>query len=107
LSNEEKQNPVMGSLKETKVELNVIESKHVPKVEKTSVLEINVEALNFSDRFKSMLQEKITNGEQLNFVDATIVFGKNDTMKDKVLMIRDRFNPKAKYVIQSHILGSA
>lgn len=107
LSNEEKQNPVMDSPKETKVELNVIKRKHVPKVEKISVLEIDVEALNFSDRIKSMLQEKITNGEQLDFVDATIVFGKNDTIKDKVLMIRDRLNPKAKYVIQSHILGSA
>tara|TARA_R110000868_G_scaffold126072_1_gene332977 strand:+ start:20785 stop:22596 length:1812 start_codon:yes stop_codon:yes gene_type:complete len=107
LSNEEKQNPIMGSIKETKDELNVIKRKHVSKVEKTSVLEIDVEALNFSDRIKSMLQEKITNGEQLDFMDATIVFGKNDTIKDKVLMIRDRLNPKANYVIQSHVLGSA
>jgi len=107
LSNEEKQNPIMDSLKKTKVDLNVIKRKHVPKVEKTKVLEIHVEALNFSDRIKSMLQEKITNGEQLEFMDATIVFGKNDTMKDKVLMIQDRLNPKANYVIQSHVLGSA
>lgn len=70
-------------------------------------MEIHVEALNFSDRIKSMWQEKITNGEQLEFMDATIVFGKNDTIKDKVLMIRDRLNPKANYVIQSHVLGSA
>ncbi|WP_291287164.1 hypothetical protein, partial [Flavobacterium sp.] len=107
LSNEEKQNPVMDKVKETKVNLNVIKSTDVPKVEKTSVLEIHVEALNFSDRIKSMLQEKITNGEQLDFVDAIIVFGKNDTIKDKVLMIQDRLNPKANYVIQSHILSSA
>ncbi len=107
LSNEEKQNPIMDSPKETKDELNVIKRKHVPKAEKTKALEIDVEALNFSDRIKLMLQEKITNGEQLDFVDATIVFGKNDTMKDKVLMIRDRLNPKANYVIQSHVLGSA
>jgi transcriptional regulator len=107
LSNEEKQNPIMDSLKETKVDLKAIKSKHVRKVEKTKVLEIDVESLNFSDRIKSMLQEKITNGEQLDFMDATIVFGKNDTIKDKVLMIQDRLNPKANYVIQSHILGSA
>jgi len=107
LSNEEKQNPIMDSLKETKVDLKAIKSKHVRKVEKTKVLEIDVESLNFSDRIKSMLQEKITNGEQLDFVDAIIVFGKNDTIKDKVLMIQDRLNPKANYVIQSHILGSA
>jgi transcriptional regulator len=107
LSNEEKQNPIMDSLKETKVDLKAIKSKHVRKVEKTKVLEIDVESLNFSDRIKSMLQEKIINGEQLDFVDATIVFGKNDTIKDKVLMIQDRLNPKANYVIQSHILGSA
>lgn len=107
LSNEEKQNPVMDRVKETKDELNVIKSKHVPKVENTSLLEIDVEAINFSDRIKSMLQQKITNGEQLEFMDAIIVFGKNDTIKDKVLMIRDRLNPKANYVIQSHVLGSA
>jgi transcriptional regulator len=107
LSKEEKQNPIMDSLKETKVHFKTIKRKHVLKHEKNPVLEIDVEALNFSDRIKSMLQEKITNGEQLDFVDATIVFGKNDTIKDKVLMIRDRLNPKANYVIQSHVLGSA
>jgi transcriptional regulator len=107
LSNEEKQNPIMDNLKKTKVDLNVIKRKYVLKVEKTKALEIHVEALNFSDRIKSMLQEKITNGEQLEFMDATIVFGKNDTIKDKVLMIRDRLNPKANYVIQSHVLGSS
>jgi hypothetical protein len=87
--------------------LKTIKRKHVLKDEKNPILEIDVEVLNFSDRIKSMLQEKITNGEQLDFVDATIVFGKNDTIKDKVLMIRDRLNPKANYVIQSHVLGSA
>jgi len=107
LSNEEKEKPIMDSLKETKVHLKTIKRKHVLKDEKNPILEIDVEVLNFSDRIKSMLQEKITNGEQLDFVDATIVFGKNDTIKDKVLMIRDRLNPKANYVIQSHVLGSA
>ncbi|WP_281637043.1 hypothetical protein [Flavobacterium marginilacus] len=107
LSNEEKQNLDMEALTKTKVVLNAIKKTQVPTVETVSVLEVNVEALNFSDRIKSMLQEKITNGEQLNFVDATIVFGKNDTIKDKVLMIQDRLNPKANYVIQSHVLGSA
>jgi hypothetical protein len=105
LSNEEKQNLDMEALTENKVDLNAIKKIQVPTVETVSVLEVNVEALNFSDRIKSMLQEKITNGEQLDFVDATIVFGKNDTIKDKVLMIRDRLNPKANYVIQSHVWG--
>jgi hypothetical protein len=107
LSNEEKQNSVIESLKETKIDLNTIKEKHVSTVENTKVLEIDVDTLNFSDRIKSILQEKITNGEQLDFVDATIVFGKNDTIRDKVLFIRDWLNPKANYVIQSHILGSA
>jgi hypothetical protein len=107
LSNKEKQNPIMVSQKESKVDLKAIKSKHVRKVEKIKVLEIGVESLNFSDRIKSMLQEKITNGEQLDFVDAIVVFGNNDTIKDKVLMIRDRLNPKANYVILSHVLGTA
>jgi len=75
--------------------------------EQNTVLVVNVGDLNFSDRVKSILLEKIKSGEQLKFVDATIVFGKNDTIKEKVLLIRDAFNPKANYVIQSHILGSA
>lgn len=94
LSNKEKQNPVIEIPKET-------------KVDEASLLEVDAKALNFSDRIKSMLQEKIDSGEQLDFVDATIVFGKNDTIKDKVLLIRDAFNPKANYVTQGYILGSA
>jgi hypothetical protein len=94
LSNAEKQNTIIKTPKET-------------KVDEVSVLEVHAETLNFSDRIKSVLLEKMNSGEQLDFVDATIVFGKNDTIKDKVLLIRDAFNPKANYVIQSHILGSA
>jgi hypothetical protein len=107
LSNDEKQSLAIETVKETKVDLNTIKRIEVPTVEKDSVLEVGVDTLNFSDRIKSMLKEKISKGEQLDFVDAIIVFGKNDTIKDKVLLIRDMFNPKANYVIQSHILGSA
>ncbi|MDL2143859.1 hypothetical protein QQY79_15130 [Flavobacterium tructae] len=107
LSNEKKQNLVIESLTETKVDLSAIKSMQVPAIQKGLVLEVDADTLNFSDRIKTMLQEKIKCGEQLDFVDATIVFGKNDTIKDKVLLIRDRLNPKANYVIQSHILGSA
>lgn len=94
LSSAEKQNTIIKTPKET-------------KVDEVSVLEVNADTLNFSDRIKSVLLEKMNSGEQLDFIDAIIVFGKNDTIKDKVLLIRDAFNPKANYVIQSHILGSA
>lgn len=77
------------------------------KVDEVSLLEVDAKALNFSDRIRTVLLEKISNGEQLDFIDASIIFCKNDRIKDKVLLIRDAFNPDANYVIQSHILGSA
>jgi len=100
LSNDVKQVPVMEKLKATK-------RIKVPTVKQVSELEVDANTLNFSDRIKSLLLEKINNGEQLNFIDAKIVFGENDTIKDKVLLIQDFLNPFAKYVIESHILGPA
>lgn len=70
---------------------------------------INVEAntINFSDSIKAMILKKSESGEKLNFVDANIIFGKDDTIKDRVIKIYDERNPQACYVTQSYILGSA
>jgi len=84
LSNEEKQNLDIEALTQAKVDLKAIKKTQGPAEEKISVLEVDTNNLNFSDRIKSILREKINSGEELDFVDATIVFGKNDTMKDKV-----------------------
>ena len=42
---------------------------------------------------RSLILERMKNGEELIFVDAVIEFGKDDTIKDKVLKIHDRNNP--------------
>jgi len=105
LSGVGKQNLTIDAPSETKADLNAIKKIEKSKTDEVSVLEVDANTLNFSDRIKSMLQGKINSGEKLDFVDATIVFGKNDTIKDKVLLIRDAFNPMANYVIQSHIVG--
>lgn len=103
LSNVEKHSAVMETIKENKLDLTIFKRSQTSMVENVSFLEVKADAINFSDSVKSVLLEKINNGEHLNFVDATIIFGKNDRIRDKVILVQDIINPKANYVTQSYL----
>ena len=106
LSNGKKHNPIVARLNETKLDTVVLKSNLTEKSEGVCI-SIDARAINFSDRIKRMLLERISNGEVLNFIDANIVFGPDDVVKDKVLKINDYYNPNSNYVVERHILGSA
>ena len=68
-------------------------------------IKVDANLINFDDRIRSMVLEKINNGDQVVFEDAIIEFDSKHTYYDKVLRIYDNINPELIYVIESHILG--
>lgn len=54
---------------------------------------VDARNITHSLRIKTQILDRMKNGEELIFVDAVIEFGKDDTIKDKVLKIHDRNNP--------------
>ncbi len=52
-----------------------------------------------------MIKESESKGKVLNFVDAIIVFGVDDVITDRALIIYDEFNPQSKYVVESYYLN--
>jgi hypothetical protein len=103
LSSGKKHNPFIATHTETKLDTASLKCNLADEV----CINVDARAINFSDRIKRLLLERISNGEQLDFVDANIIFGENDVARDKVLRINDSLNPTAVYVTQSHILRSA
>ncbi|EJG03405.1 hypothetical protein [Flavobacterium sp. F52] len=66
-------------------------------------LRIDAKLINFGDRVKTLILEKIEKGQHLNFENAEIIFGTDDIVNDKVLKIYDEFNPNAMYVMKSYL----
>ena len=67
-------------------------------------IKVDANLINFDDRIRSMVLEKINNGTQVVFEDAVIEFDNIHTYNDKVLRIYDEINPELIYVVESHIL---
>lgn len=106
LSSEKKHNPIISRLKENKLDISTIKLFNTEKMIDSTPknLQIDAKIINFSDRIKNIVLEKIKNDQHLNFIDADITFGINDVVKDKVLKIYDALNPEANYVMQSYVL---
>lgn len=68
-------------------------------------IQVDAKLINFDDRIRSVVLEKINNGPQVVFEDAIIEFDSKNTYYDKVFRINDTINPELIYVIESHILG--
>jgi hypothetical protein len=101
LSNGKKYNPIVATLKETKIDLEILKPKSIEIIEQ--VLKIDSGLINFGYRIKDSVLKQIEEGIQLIFNDAMIVFEDGEMIADKVLRIYDIYNPKAIYVTKSHI----
>lgn len=67
-------------------------------------IKVDARFINFDDRIRSMVLEKINNGDEVIFEDAIIEFNNNHSYYDKVLRIYDKVNPELIYVIESHVI---
>ena len=68
-------------------------------------IKVDANLINFNDGIRSMVLEKIKNGDKVIFEDAIIKFQDKQTINDKVFRIYDNINPKLIYVLESHILN--
>jgi len=104
LSNEKKHIPIVFGLNESKSDLDNIKSTNSNVEVNKRHLKVDANLINFDDRIRSMILEKINNGNEVVFEDAIIEFYNKYTYYDKVLRIYDEINPELIYVIESHIL---
>ncbi|MDL2141796.1 hypothetical protein QQY79_04645 [Flavobacterium tructae] len=105
LSTDQKNIPITNKLTESILSLSTVELTSRLKMKIVSQnVQIDAKLINFSDRIKAIVLEKMENGQKLIFEKADIVFSPNDIVSDKVLKIYDALNPEANYVMQSYIM---
>lgn len=104
LSNGKKHNPIVAQLNENKLDFDAIINPNQTIEQTPASLQINARLINYGYRIQNELLTKIQNGEQLNFVDADIIYNKDYVLTDRVLKIYDILNPSAPYVMESYIL---
>jgi len=104
LSNDKENITTVDKLKESEFGLDSIKSKSSDVEVDKKYIKVDARLINFDDRIRSIILEKINNGNEVVFEDAIIVFDNEHTIYDKVLRIYDEINPKFTYVIESHIL---
>ena len=105
LSNDKKNKPVEVKLKESKSDLDNIKSARFNVEGDKKYIKVDANLINFNDGIRSMVLEKIKNGDKVIFEDAIIKFQDKQTINDKVFRIYDNINPKLIYVLESHILN--
>jgi hypothetical protein len=103
LSNEKKVNTIQDAIKVINTDIETTKTKPIEIKEERIFVEFK--NLNFNVSIKEMLLEKMAKGEELNFVDATVEYGKDDTLPDRVLKIYDQWSPNRCYVSESHLLA--
>lgn len=95
--------PFVSKLNDKGLDSEVVANK--PIAIHKELMRIDARLINFSDRIKAMLKESESKGKVLNFIDAIIVFGDDDAIADRALIIYDEFNPQSKYVVESYYLN--
>ena len=68
-------------------------------------IRVDANLINNQDSIRSMVLEKINNGDEVIFIDAIIEFKNGETFYDRVYKIYDDINPKLIYVLESLILN--
>ena len=102
-------NPLVEALKETTLDKKTIEflmpKTQIKKLKESNTLCVDASQISFSIRMKELVLEKINQGKTIEFTDAIIKFEDGYTYKDRILAIKDDFNPSHKYITYSHIYG--
>lgn len=105
LSIDKENEPVEVKLKESKSDLDNIKSARSNIESDKNFIKVASNLINFSDGIRSMVLEKINNGDEVIFKDAIIEFKDKQTLNDKVFRIYDNINPELIYVLESHIIN--
>ena len=98
-------NPIVVRLKDSKSDLDNKESINSDDEVDDNYIKVEAKLINFNDRIRSMVLEKINNGNEVVFEHAIIEFPNKYKFKDRVLRIYDEINPELIYVIESHIFN--
>ena len=86
-----------------KFEYNVMKESDVE--DDKNYIRVDANLINNQDSIRSMVLEKINNGDEVIFVDAIIEFNNGETFYDRVYKIYDDINPELIYVLESFILN--
>jgi len=105
LSIDKKNTLIKVKLKESNSDLDNIKSASSNVEDNKKYIKVDAKLINFDDRIRSMVLEKINNGDEIVFEDAVIEFNDKQTLNDKVFRIYDKINPQLIYVLESHILN--
>ncbi|MBT8318060.1 MAG: hypothetical protein HKP59_10590 [Lutibacter sp.] len=90
---------------EIKPALNEPKSISSDVVDDKKYIRVYAKLINNQDGIRSLVLEKINNGDEVVFEDAIIVFASGEIIYDRVLRVHDRINPELIYVLESHIIN--